>query len=145
MIDKIKKRDGRIVEFNPDKITTAIYKAMVASNAGDRDIAKQLSMKVVQDLEKKGGVPEVEGVQDTVEKVLIESGYASIAKTYIIYRQERKLVRDAKAVFYGVTDDLKLSLNAIKVLEKRYLLKDENGRVKETPKQLFHSCQTLPH
>ncbi|MHA2105066.1 MAG: vitamin B12-dependent ribonucleotide reductase [Candidatus Hodarchaeales archaeon] len=138
MIDRIKKRNGKIVEFNSDKITTAIYKAMVASNAGDREIAKQLSMKVVQELEKRGGIPEVEGVQDTVEKVLIESGYANIAKTYIIYRQERKLVRDAKAVFYGVTDDLKLSLNAIKVLEKRYLLKDENGRVKETPKQLFH-------
>jgi ribonucleoside-diphosphate reductase alpha chain len=75
-------------------------------------------------------------VQDLVEAVLITDAESDVAKAYILYREERKRIRGAKSMM-GVEDDIKLSLNAVKVLEKRYLMKDENGKVIETPKQMF--------
>jgi len=63
-------------------------------------------------------------------------GYPDVAKAYILYRQQRADVRRLK-VAIGVRDDLKLSVNAIKVLERRYLLRDEAGNIVETPMELF--------
>jgi ribonucleoside-diphosphate reductase alpha chain len=71
-----------------------------------------------------------------VERTLIENGQASIAKAYILYRQRRTQIRRTK-VLLGVVDELKLPLNAILVLERRYLRKDEKGRVIETTDQMF--------
>jgi len=84
----------------------------------------------------KEAVPSVEDIQDIVEEELIKAGYAKVAKAYILYRQKRAEVRGLKSI-YGVKDDLKLSVNAIRVLERRYLLKDREGRVIETTSQLF--------
>ncbi len=139
MICEIRKRDDRIVEFDQSKITTAIYKAAVAVGGGDESLAMRLSDKVVESLDQEfdGEVPDIESVQDMVEKVLIEEGHARTAKAYIIYRQERAKLREAKEVI-GVKDDVKLSLNAIKVLERRYLRKDEGGNVVESPGGMFH-------
>ncbi len=85
---------------------------------------------------KKDTIPTVEEVQDIVERVLIKEGHAKTAKAYILWRQKRKEIREAKAL-YGISDELKLSVNSVKVLERRYLRKDENGRVTETPSELF--------
>lgn len=138
MISKIKKRDGRIVDFEQEKITNAIFKAAEAVGGEDRDLAKKLSDQVVKTLEEKfaGKTPTVEDVQDIVEKVLIESGHAKTAKAYIIYRKERSKIREAKDLL-GVKDDLKLSINTVKVLKARYLLKDEEGNVIESTSELF--------
>ena len=136
---KIRKRDGRVMKFDQEKITNAIYKAAVAVGGQDRSLAEKLSDKVMVILEERYDghtIPSVEEVQDVVEKVLIESGHATTAKAYIIYRQKRKEIREAKSLL-GVEDDVKLTLNAIRVLEKRYLKKDENGKVIETPKEMF--------
>ncbi|MDL5502126.1 MAG: ribonucleotide reductase N-terminal alpha domain-containing protein, partial [Candidatus Methanoperedens sp.] len=81
-------------------------------------------------------MPGVEDVQDAVEEILIKNGYADIAKAYILYREKRAQIRKAKE-FFGVRDELKMSVNAVHVLERRYLLKDDNGKVLETPLQLF--------
>ena len=81
-------------------------------------------------------IPTVENVQDIVEEVLMAQGYPNVAKAYVLYRQQRADVRRLKKAI-GVHDDLKLGINAIKVLERRYLLKDEEGNVLETPMQLF--------
>ncbi len=138
-VEKIRKRDGRIVDFNQEKITNAIFKAAVAVGGSDKERAKYLSDQVVKILnEEYDGhtIPSVEEVQDIVEKVLIENGHAKTAKAYILYRQKRAAIRKAKEML-GVVDDIKLSLNAIKVLEHRYLLKDKDGKVVETPSQLF--------
>jgi len=138
-IKKIKKRDGRIVKFDPERITNAIFKAISAVEEEDGETAKKLSEMVVKTLEeqlKPGEIPTVEQVQDIVEKVLIDQGHAKTAKAYILYRQKRAELRKAKTLL-GVEDDLKLSLNAITVLEKRYLRKDEDGKVIETPKDMF--------
>jgi len=134
----IMKRDGRIVEFDPNKITNAIYKAIQAVKGEDGKLAANLSAQVVAIIEErfKDKIPSVEDVQDIVEQVLIKNGYDAVAKAYILYRHQRTELRERKKLL-GVTDDLKLSLNAITILERRYLLKDETGRVVETPSQMF--------
>jgi ribonucleoside-diphosphate reductase alpha chain len=138
-IKKIKKRDGRIVDFDSDKITEAIWKASQAVGGKDKKLAVELTEQVVEKLEKQlkpEEIPNVEQVQDLVEKTLIENGQASMAKVYILYRQKRAEIRRMKLLL-GVVDELKLPLNAILVLERRYLRKDENGRVIETTAQMF--------
>lgn len=139
-VSQIRKRDGRVVPFDQEKITEAIFKAAVAVGGKDRKVAEGLSNEVVKILEDRfdeHSIPSVEEVQDIVEKVLIERGHAKTAKAYILYRQRRQVLRDTKAVFVGVEDDIKLSLNATKVLERRYLKKDELGNVVETPREMF--------
>lgn len=138
-VSKIRKRDGRIVEFEPVKITNAIHKAFIAVKAKDGEAAENLSDQVVALIEEnfRERIPTVEEVQDIVEKVLIKNGFSDVAKAYILYRQKRTELREAKK-FLGVSDDLKLSLNATQVLEKRYLLKDIRGNVVETPSEMFH-------
>ncbi len=138
-LTKIKKRDGRIVDFDRSKIENAIWKAAQTLGGKDRKIAEELSYKVVEFLKKEipdGETPTVEQVQDAVEKILIEEGHARTAKCYILYRQKRAEIRKAKSLM-GIEDDLKLSLNAITVLHKRYLKRDEYGKVIETPRQMF--------
>lgn len=138
-IKQIKKRDGRIVNFNPDKITQAILKATEAAGIKDKIIAQKLTIKIVDQLESQldpEETPSVEQVQDLVEKNLIENGQVSIAKAYILYRQKRAKIRETKALL-GVKDELKLPLNTILVLERRYLKKDENGQTVESTAQMF--------
>ncbi len=138
-LDKIRKRDGRLVEFDSQKIAEAIQKAAEAVGEKDETLASTLAGQVVRQLEgqlKHGEVPSVEAVQDLVEKTLIENGQAIIAKAYILYRQKRTQIRRMKTLL-GVVDELKLPLNAIVVLERRYLRKDEKGKVVETTSQMF--------
>jgi len=138
-IKKIRKRDGRIVDFNPVKIADAIWKAAKAVGGRDRELSNRLALQVVKSLEKQlkpDEIPSVEQVQDMVEKILIENGHARTAKAYILYRQKRAEARRVKALL-GVVDELKLPLNAILVLERRYLRKDEKGRVIESTDQMF--------
>ncbi len=137
-VSQITKRDGRIVDFDETKITNAIRKALEAVERGDKDAAKKLSEDAVKLINErfKDKIPSVENVQDIVEEVLIRDGYADVAKAYILYRQKRTEIRETKQ-FFGVVDDLKLGVNAIKVLKNRYLMKDYEGKVIETPRQMF--------
>jgi len=138
MVEKVRKRDGAVVDFNPQKIEEAIWKAAISVGGRDKEKASAIAKKVVDEIEKKfdGKIPSVEDVQDIVEKVLIEEGHAATAKAYILYRHRKALQREMKKIL-GVQDDLKLSMNSIQVLQRRYLLRDELGNVKETPSQLF--------
>jgi ribonucleoside-diphosphate reductase alpha chain len=137
MIDKIRKRDGRTVDFDRSKIANAVFKAFVATKSKNGKIAEEIANKVEIIIgERIPGIPGVEDVQDIVEEVLIKNGYAGVAKAYILYREKRSQIRKAKE-FFGVRDELKLSVNAVRVLERRYLLKDKFGNVAETPLQLF--------
>jgi len=138
VVTKIRKRNGRIADFDQDKITRAIEKSILAVRLKDRNLAQQLSREVINIVKQKFArkIPGVEDIQDVVENVLIKHGLARVAKAYILYRQKRKEVREAKGIF-GVEDDLKLPVNAVRILEKRYLLKDESGNLIETPKKMF--------
>ena len=98
-ISKIKKRDGRIVKFEKEKITNAIFKAFEACKKPDRKIAEKISNQVVKELEKKlkkekRKIPSVEEVQDIVEKKLMENKYYDVAKAYILYRSLHTDIRN---------------------------------------------------
>ncbi len=97
MIRKIRKRDGKVEDFNPFRITNAIWKAAQAVGGKDHRRATELTEKVLEQLEKElkmGEIPTVEQVQDIVEKVLIEQGHAKTAKAYILYRKQHNDIRE---------------------------------------------------
>ncbi len=97
MIKYIRKRDGRLEKFNPEKIENAIFKAAQAVGGKDRSTAKKIANQVVSILEilyKDERIPTVEEVQDLVEKMLIENGHAKTAKAYILYREQHAKIRE---------------------------------------------------
>jgi ribonucleoside-triphosphate reductase len=104
----IRKRDGRIVEFKKDKITSAIFKAAKAVGGENLELAEELTEVVCNFLNKTLGhsIPSVEDVQDTVEKVLIETGHAKTAKAYILYRDKRTRIRDAKGDLMDAVEEI---------------------------------------
>ncbi|HHU21866.1 MAG TPA: anaerobic ribonucleoside triphosphate reductase [Clostridiales bacterium] len=95
-ITSIRKRDGRIVPFDESKIAAAITKAFNATyKLGNEEIASQLASEVCSILEVEGAVtPDVEHIQDIVERVLMDNGYVQTAKAYILYRSERSRIRE---------------------------------------------------
>ena len=99
MFKKIIKRDGEIVDFNPEKITEAICKAGLVTEEFKRDRAKQIAEKALKRMETeiKQRTPNVEQIQDIVEQVLMESAFKRTAKEYITYRQERNRIRETKS------------------------------------------------
>ncbi len=91
-ITQIVKRTGAIVPYNRERITNAIYRAAVEVGGRDRELAEDLAAQVEALLEAQtpaGKIPNIETIQDLVEKVLIENGHARVAKAYILYRDER--------------------------------------------------------
>lgn len=108
MITKIKKRDGREVPFNIEKIANAIFKAAQVVGGEDYNTALELAEEVTLYLEDnfKGEIPEVEDIQDVVEKILIENGHAKTAKEYILYRSERNKAREMNTRLMKVYEDL---------------------------------------
>lgn len=138
VISEIRKRDGRIVKFEPQKIRNVIDKAIIAVKHEDGKLAEKLSKQVVDKLEKEFSkkIPSVEDVQNVVEEVLISENLADVAKAYILYREKHKEIRGVRE-FFGIKDGMKLTINAARVLERRYLLKDKDGKVIETPGEMF--------
>lgn len=106
MIDSIKKRDGRIVAFDLEKITAAIEKAFAATGLHREDPAA-LAAQVATRLEEAGlNQPEVEQIQDCVEQVLIDNGHVRTAKAYILYRAERTRIRQANTRLMKIYEDI---------------------------------------
>ncbi len=99
IFEEIRKRDGRVVPFDKQKITEAIFRAARAVGGEDRNIAEILTQKVIEHLQRNNQdiIPTVEGTQDAVEKILIENGHARTAKAYILYRSRRTRMRDGKS------------------------------------------------
>ena len=100
-ITKVQKRDGTIVDFNQDKITEAIFKAITATGQGDGKKSKRVSDRVTKILTrrfKKDEVPQVEQIQDIVEEVLILEELVETARAYILYREQRRKIREATTV-----------------------------------------------
>jgi len=97
-ITKVRKRDGTLVDFDQNRITQAIFKAITATDQGDGKRAQKLSDKVVKLLNRRfktEEVPTVEQIQDIVEEVLILEGLVKAAKAYILYREQRRRIREA--------------------------------------------------
>ena len=99
MFEKIRKRDGRIVKFDPERITNAISKAGQATGEFGRDIAKKLTLRVLNLAQQaiSDDIPSVEEIQDIVEEVLLTSPYKKTAKAYIIYREQHARIREITA------------------------------------------------
>jgi ribonucleoside-triphosphate reductase (formate) len=98
-VSRIKKRDGTIVDFTQEKITNAVIKAMASQGVTQNGDAQTVSDIVTYVLEEKFGgytIPSVEQIQDTVESVLMRRGYHEVAKSYILYRERHKEIREAK-------------------------------------------------
>lgn len=96
MYQSIKKRNGKLVAFEIDKIETAIAKAGEATGEYDSSVAKQLAKKMITRAEKeiKSKTPTVEQIQDIAEEVLLDSRYKKTAKAYIIYRDQHEKIRE---------------------------------------------------
>ena len=97
-IKKIRKRNGEIVDFDSTRIQNAILKALTATGQGDGKLAEKLTKKVIKILERrfhKDEIPSVEQIQDIVEEVLILENLVETAKAYILYREQRRRIREA--------------------------------------------------
>lgn len=103
-IYKIQKRNGAIVDFEPEKIRLAIGKAAAAVGNVQEGLADLVAKEVMFDLEEQygGAIPSVEQTQDVVERILIRYDYADIAKAYILYREKRRESRETRDVVVEV-------------------------------------------
>ncbi len=108
MITQIIKRDGRVADFDVQKIERAIIKAMNAIGKDELADCKKLSKLVEVEIESRfvETVPDVEGIQDIVEEVLMQNGYKDVAKEYILYRAKRSKVRDMKTSLMKLYDEI---------------------------------------
>ncbi len=123
-ITKIRKRDGRVVDFDITKIENAIAKAFIASGEVDaRDVSsvsRAMGLLLMSGREEIDRMPEVEEIQDRVESVLMKAGYPKTAKSYILYRSQHQKVRDTKK-----------TLLDYKKLVDGYIGAEKDWRVKE--------------
>ncbi|MDD2913076.1 MAG: ribonucleoside triphosphate reductase [Candidatus Pacebacteria bacterium] len=100
-IKKVQRRDGTLVDFKKEKISEAVFKAVTSTGQGDGIISKKVTEKVIQILErrfKKEEIPTVEQIQDIVEEILIIEGLVETAKAYILYREQRRKIRETGEV-----------------------------------------------
>lgn len=129
----IRKRDGRLEDFDPKKIETAIFSAAKAVGGENLDRAREITRQTISFLEvlyKGNRVPTVENVQDLLEKILIENGHAKTAKAYILYREQHAKLRQTKA----------LLLDAVNMVDN--YIRQKDWRVKENA-NMGYSLQGL--
>ena len=140
-IKNIIKRDGRIQEFDFEKLIDSIFKAAEEVGGKDRDRSTLLAhevlnmLKLLQKENVKAG-----DVQNAIEKILIENGHAKTAKAYILYQHKQNEQRRRQTLIMGKKNrqgNLDFSPQALKILERRYLLKDESGNLIETPEGMI--------
>ena len=111
---QVVKRDGKIVDFNINKIADAIKKAFDATNTEyNESVIDFLALKVSADFlpKIKDGLVAVEDIQDSVEAVLSRGGYETVAKAYILYRKQREKVRNMKSTFLDYKETVNKYLN----------------------------------
>jgi ribonucleoside-diphosphate reductase alpha chain len=136
ILSKIKKRDGRIADFDPNRIRNAVHKAFLAVELGNGEKADSITSEVVKRLDAKfkEKIPSVEDVQDIVIEVLEKKGYGKVAQAYQDFRKKKEELRALREKL-GI--EPKLTVNALEVLKARYLLRDEKEAIVENPTQLF--------
>ncbi|MFQ5476072.1 MAG: adenosylcobalamin-dependent ribonucleoside-diphosphate reductase [Nitrosopumilus sp.] len=150
-INEIRKRSGAVAAFNKDKISNAIFRALAATSKADRGLADQLAGNVVDKLVEQGftssRTPTVEDIQDIVESTLIDSGNSDIAKAYIVYRHERRKLRDEKMKVLNLKSldpvSKKFDLNCLRILASRYLFRNGKNEIIESPTQMFERVAIL--
>jgi ribonucleoside-triphosphate reductase len=131
MLNQIIKRDRSYVPFKKEKIVLAIFKAATAVGGNDFATAEKLGNEVVRIASQTypDGIAEVEGIQDIVEKVLIENSHAKTAKAYILYREKRRSARESNALIGATINMFTEYLNDMdwKINENANTQKSING------------------
>ncbi|OGZ28084.1 MAG: ribonucleoside triphosphate reductase [Candidatus Nealsonbacteria bacterium RIFOXYC1_FULL_40_7] len=108
-ITRIKKRNGQVVDFDAEKIKNAVHKALVASGQGNGETSEKVTEKIVGVVNRRfklNEMPEVEQIQDIVEEILILEGFVETARSYILYREQRRRIREAAATVDESTDKI---------------------------------------
>jgi len=134
-IKQVKKRNGDIISFDRKKIEEVLYKALTATNEGGKVLSRQLCVGVIKILNrrfKKDEIPDVEQIQDVVEEILILENLVETSKAYILYRAQRKNLRESRIV----------TGEAISLVDE--YLKEKDWEVKENSNMAF-SLQGLNH
>ena len=150
-IKKVKKRDGKIVDFSPDRIRLAIKKAMLSCGPLKNGMLDKIHEEVLRIMERKypddKEIPSVEDIQDIVEFVFIKFDMYEVAKKFIIYRKERHELREEKRKLlnkdYIDEVDKKFSFNSLRLLVTRYLRKNMKKEIIEDPKHMFKRIAAL--
>ncbi len=135
IITKVQKRDGEIVDFDETRISNAIEKAITATGEGDGIKSKKLAGKVVKILNRrfrKNEIPQVEQIQDIVEEILILENLVDTARAYILYRDQRRKIREA----VGLIDE------SVEMVDK--YIQELDWQVKENA-NMAYSLQGLNH
>ena len=134
-IKQVKKRNGDLVSFDKKKIEEVIYKALTATDEGGKVLSRQLCSRAIKILNrrfKKEEIPNVEQIQDVVEEVLILENLIETSKAYILYREQRRKLRESRIV----TEE------AISLVDE--YLEEKDWEVKENSNMAF-SLQGLNH
>ena len=108
MIQSITKRDGRVVLFDQNKIESAILKALEAAHEGDASDAARVASDVQRELERTSAVqaPNIEQIQDSVERQLMNHGFSAAAKAYILYRANRTRARESNTSLIRTIEEI---------------------------------------
>ena len=155
-VHEVVKRDGRIEPFSDNRIINAVSKAIIATRGLEflkqegRQFPERVLKSVTESLASREVLEEpplVEEIQNLVEQALMQLGLYDVAKAYVLYRKERERVRDEKMRLLDSdsVDEVakRLSLNAVRLLASRYLLRDEKGRIIESIMDMFKRVASL--
>ena len=148
-VEKVMKRDGRIVPFDRERIKWAIQRAMLEVGIHDEKLLAKVVRRVVRRINElyDGQIPHIENIQDIVELELMRAGLFEVAKAYILYRKKKAEIREEKKKILNKDKldeiDKRFSLNALRVLASRYLIKNEKGEIVESPRELFERVAIL--
>ncbi len=147
---KVIKREGFLQDFDVNRIVRAVSKAMKATKQYDEKVLEKVVNFVIRVLNEKydeNSYPHVEEIQDIIEIALMKYNLYDVAKAFITYRRERAKIREEKKKLLNKEKldevDKKFSLNSLRVLASRYLIRDEKGNIIESPKQLFQRVALL--
>lgn len=144
--DRVRKRDGRVVQYKREKVERVL--SLAAESTNDdlpvTRLAELVEKKLVKAYSKDSGrtIPDVEEIQDLVEETLMEQGYHRVARHFILYREQRAVERQAKSALIGREVSTNLSINAVKLLRERYLLQDAERGWFESPDELWERVAT---
>ena len=148
-VEKVMKRDGRVVPFDKERIRWAIQRAMLEVGIRDEKTLNRVVRRVVKRINElyDGQIPHIENIQDIVELELMRAGLFNVAKAYILYRKKKAEIREEKKKILNKDklDDIdkRFSTNALRVLASRYLIKNEKGEIIESPRELFERVSIL--
>ncbi len=148
-VEKVMKRDGRIVPFDKERIKWAVHRAMLEVGVHDEKLLNKVVRRVVRRVNElyDGQVPNIENIQDIVELELMRAGLFNVAKAYILYRKRKAEIREEKKKVLNKDKldeiDKRFSINALRVLASRYLMKNEKGEIIESPRELYERVSTL--